>query len=139
QTLPVSCEGSDLWIPYNLGADVNESAHIVLGCRMRTPLIGEGEVCLARREQHRWQGVVSFDAARLVIDAILLVALPGELLFDGPGPRPNCRVFDGDLIGERVRAGPRPALDEVQVLARALIVNLRAEVCHIDDERITLP
>src|SRR5262249_48744632 len=36
-------------------------------------------------------------------------------------------------------AGPRPALDEVQVLARAAIIGLRAEVRHVDHQRISLP
>src|SRR6266853_546363 len=42
-------------------------------------------------------------------------------------------------VFERGWPGARPALDQMQVLARALIVRLRAEVRHVDNERITLP
>ena len=38
-----------------------------------------------------------------------------------------------------VGPGPRPALDEVQVLARARDIGLRAEVRHVDDQRVALP
>src|SRR5262249_24299523 len=65
--------------------------------------------------------------------------LPGELLADGPGPRPHGGVFDGDFVFERIRAGPRPTLDQVEVLARALKIGLRAGICHVDDERINFP
>ena len=37
------------------------------------------------------------------------------------------------------RPGARPALDQVQVLARALEIGLRTEVRHVDDERVALP
>src|SRR5262245_4991295 len=82
---------------------------------------------------------VSFDAARLVIDPILLLVLFAELLDDRPGPRPHRRVLDGRLVFKRVGPGPRPALDQMQVLARAAIVVLRTEIGHVDDERIALP
>src|SRR5262245_33413751 len=83
--------------------------------------------------------IVSFDAARLVIEPVVLVALPCEVLPDGPGPGPHGRIFDRHDVFKRVRAGPFPALDQVQVLARALIIGLRAEVGHVDDERVAFP
>ena len=46
--------------------------------------------------------IVSFDAARLGIDPVLLVALPRELLLHGPRPRPHRRILDGHHIFERV-------------------------------------
>src|SRR5260370_35200141 len=82
---------------------------------------------------------VAFEAARLGIQSVLLVALPGELLLDGPRPRPHGRIFDRDLVGEGLWPGACPALDQVQVLARALIVGLRTEVGHVNDEAIALP
>src|SRR5262249_28847253 len=82
---------------------------------------------------------VSFDAARLIVNPVRLVALPGELLLGGPGPGPHGRVFDSDLVCERGRPRARPALDQMQVLARTLKVRLRAEVRHVDDERVALP
>src|SRR5262249_19763666 len=52
---------------------------------------------------------------------------------------PHRRIFHGDDIFERGWPGARPALDKVQVFARPLKICLRAEVCHVDDERIALP
>jgi len=48
---------------------------------------------------------------RLVVYSIFLLALLSELLLDGPWPCPHGRVFDGDLVFEGVRAGPRSMLD----------------------------
>src|SRR5271170_81987 len=48
-------------------------------------------------------------------------------------------VLDRDLVFERGRPCPRPALGQVQVLARPPIIGLRAEVRHVDDEGISLP
>src|SRR5580700_5447733 len=103
----------------------------VLGCRIRASPLRKGEVFYAGSTQQSREAIVSFDAARLVVDPILLVALPGELLLDGPSLGPHRRIFDGHDVFERGRRGPRPALDEVQVLARALILGLRAEVRHV--------
>ena len=36
---------------------------MVFSCRIRTSSLGEGAFVLARRQHHRWEGVVSFDAA----------------------------------------------------------------------------
>ena len=99
----------------------------VLGRRIGTASLRKGAVFHARAHAAvPGRPIVSFDAARLVIDPVFLVALPGELLLDRPWPRPHRRVFDGDLVVERVRPGPRPALDQVQVLARALKIGLRS-------------
>src|SRR5262249_23608520 len=89
-------------------------------------------------EQPR-EAKVSFDTARLGIKPVLLVALPGEFLYHGPWSGPYCWIFDGDPVFERCRARSRPALDQVQVLARALKIRLRSEVRHIDHECIDLP
>src|SRR5256885_879555 len=43
--------------------------------------------------------IVAFDAARLGIDSVLLVALLREFLFESPRPRPHSRIFDCDLVG----------------------------------------
>src|SRR5215475_12897034 len=82
---------------------------------------------------------VSFNAARLIIDPVLLLVLLAELLDDGPGPRPHRRILDRRLVFKRVGPNPRPALDQVQVLARAAIVVLRAEISDVDDERVAFP
>src|SRR5689334_9049752 len=56
-----------------------------------------------------------------------------------PGASPHRRIFDGHHVFERGRVGPRPAFYQMQVLARTPIVGFRAEVRHVDDERISLP
>src|SRR5258708_37457662 len=83
--------------------------------------------------------IVSLDATRLGIKSVVLVALPGELFPDGPWPRPYGRIFDRDIIFERARRGTPPAFNQVQVLACALKIGLRAEVRHVDHKRIALP
>src|SRR5262245_32094037 len=83
--------------------------------------------------------IVAFEAARLGINPVLFIALLAELLADGPGPRPHGRVFDRDLVGERLWPGARPALDEVQVLSRSEGIGLWTEIGHVDHERVALP
>src|SRR5580704_8256988 len=85
------------------------------------------------------QAIVSFDAARLVIDPVLRLVLFDELLLGGPRPGPGVGIVGRDLIFKRGWSGPRPALDEVQVFARPLEIGLRTEVRHVDDKRIALP
>src|SRR6267154_1687714 len=112
---------------------------VVFCCWVRTSSLRKGEVFHARSQQQRRERIVSFDAARFVIRFVLLVALFGELLFDGPWPRPHGRIFDRDDVLERGWPGPRPALDQVQFLARALKIGLRTEIRDVDYERIALP
>src|SRR5262249_30206070 len=104
-----------------------------------TSSLRKGELFRARSPHQSRQTVVSFDAARLIIKSVLLVALPGELLADRPGLRPHRRIFDRGNVLKRGRPGARPALDQMQVLARALVVRLRAEVRYVDNERIPFP
>src|SRR6516164_2514854 len=89
--------------------------------------------------QYRRQCVISLDAARLVISSIFLVALLCELLLGRPRPRPYRWVFCRNDVFKRGWAGPRPALNQAQVLARSQKIGLRTEVGHIDDEGIALP
>src|SRR5262249_22204525 len=95
----------------------HKSCGAVFGCRIGASTFRKGEVLNARSAQQPREAIVSFEAARLVIDSVLLVALLGELLLYGPRPRPHRRIFDGRDVFERVWPGPRPALDQVQVLA----------------------
>src|SRR5260370_34146085 len=99
-------------------------ADAVLGCRIGTSAFRKGALFRAPSVQQSRQAIVSFDAARLVIDSVLLVALPGELLLGGPGPSPHNRIFARDLVREGLRPGARPALNEVQVLARSKHIGL---------------
>src|SRR5580658_7878812 len=86
---------------------VNRSAlqipYAVPGCRIRTSSLGEGALFHAPSTQQPRQAIVSFDAARLVINPVRLVALFGEFLLDRPRPRPHGRVFDRDDVVERRR------------------------------------
>src|SRR5882672_5664912 len=89
----------------------------VLGGRVRALPRRKGAVLHARSTQQPREAIVSFDAARLVINSVGLVALLGELLLYGPRLGPHRRIFDGNDVFERSWRRPRPALDEVQVLA----------------------
>src|SRR5262249_46138107 len=48
-------------------------------------------------------------------------------------------IFDRDLIFQSLWPGARPTLDQVQVLPRAEEIGFRAEVGHVDHERVALP
>src|SRR5258708_1255381 len=86
--------------------------------------------------QQSGQAKVSLDAARLGVNSVFLIDLPGELLLGSPRPCPHRWVFDSNLICERTRPRPRPTLDQVQAFTRPLEVGLRAEVRHVDDEGV---
>src|ERR1700720_4707801 len=111
----------------------------VFCCRVEASTLRKGELFHARSAHQPRETIVSLDAARLVIKSVLLVALPGELLLGGPWPRPHRRIFYRHGVFERVWSGPRPTLDEVQILTRALKISLRTEVRHVDHERIAVP
>src|SRR6185436_8685387 len=100
---------------------------IVLGRRIRTFPLREREFFDARGMHQPGKTVISFDAARFVINPVRLLVLPGELLLRSPGSRPHRRVVDGDGVFERVRTGACPAFDQMQSLARALVIGLRTE------------
>src|SRR5262249_14754868 len=68
-----------------------------------------------------------------------LLALLAELLADGPWPRPHRRVFDGHDIFQRGRASPRPAFNQMQVLARTPKISFGTKVRDVDDEGVALP
>src|SRR2546423_3753085 len=89
--------------------------------------------------QQPWETIIALDAARLGIQSVLLVALTAELLLDGPRPRPNGRIFNRDLVREGRWPSARPALNQVQVLARSKDIGFRTEVGHVDHERVALP
>src|SRR5262249_50883784 len=107
---------------------------------------GIGTATLRKREifdpasvEQTGKALIAFDAARLGVESVLSVTLSGEFLLDGPGPGPNGRIFDRDLVGEGHRPRARPALHEMQVLARALVVGFRTEVGYVDHQRVALP
>src|ERR1700736_4224324 len=126
-------------LPQRIVLKQKTTLYVVYGSRIGTSSLRKGELFHAPSMQQPWEAKVSFDAARLVIKSVLLIALLGELFLDGPWPRPHGRIFDLDLVFERGRAGRRPAFDQMQVLARSLKIGLRAEVRHVDDEGVALP
>src|SRR5262245_37947576 len=119
--------------------NAHEIGCVVLGGRVWAAPFRVGELLHPCSPNEPRMAVVSFDAARLVVEPVVLLDLLLELLLDRPGPRPHGSSFDQDHGFKRVRPGPFPALDKAQVVARALIIGLRAEVRHVDDERIALP
>src|ERR1700731_324959 len=92
--------------------------YAVPDCRIGTSSVRKCDVFHASSMQQPRQAKVSLDAARLGIKPVLRVALPGEFLNRGPGLGPHCRIFDGYPVFELGRARSRPALDQMQVLAR---------------------
>src|SRR5262249_46633117 len=67
------------------------------------------------------------------------LVLPVHFLLDGPRSRPGRRIFNRDHVLKRVGIQARPALDEMQVLARPLEICLRTEIRHIDNQGIAVP
>src|SRR6266852_6092893 len=112
---------------------------VVRGRGIGTASLRKGEVFDAPSMQQPWETIIAFEAARLGINSILLVALPAELLLDGPGPGPHGRIFDRDLVGEGHWSRARPSLNEMQVLARPKGIGFRTEVDHVDHQRVVLP
>src|SRR5258708_12355159 len=66
-----------------------QATYAVLGSRIGTSALGKGALFHAPSLQLSRQGIVSFGAARLVINSILFVPLSGELLAGGPKPGPH--------------------------------------------------
>src|SRR5260370_41357787 len=99
-------------------------ADVVLGSRIGAASLREGALFHAPAVQQPRQPEVSLDAARLVINPVVLVALSGELLLHGPWSGPHGRIFDQGLVGKGPWPGARPAFDQVQVLARPENVSL---------------
>src|SRR5262249_54296547 len=114
-------------------------ADSVLGSRIGAASLREGAFFHAPSLQQPRQAVISLDAARLVIDSVFLLALSAKLLLDGPRPGPHRRILDPDLVRQRPWPGARPALDQVQVLARPEGVGLGSEIGHVDHKRFALP
>src|ERR1700730_6200446 len=58
--------------------------YAVPGCRIWTSSLRKSDLFHASSTQPPRETIVSFDAARLVINSVLLVVLLDELLFGGP-------------------------------------------------------
>src|SRR5262249_40710411 len=113
--------------------------HGVPGQRIWASSVREGLFFHAPTMYYSRQAIVSLNAAWLVIKSVLGVALPGELLLGGPWPRPYGWIFSGHDVFERRWPRPGPALHQVQVLPRTLVIGLGTEVRHVDHQRIALP
>src|SRR2546428_1172757 len=127
------------WLIERILCKGHNTLHVVAGRRIRTSSFRKGALFYAPSTQQPREAIVSLDAARLVINSVVVVALLGELLLDRPRPRPHRRIFDRHRVLESGWARPRPALDQVQVLARALKIRFRTEIPDVDHERIALP
>src|SRR6478736_7222190 len=76
--------------------DAHEIRGDVFRCRVRTFSFRKVEFLRAQSVHQPRKTIVSFVAARLVIDSVLLLALLGEFLADGPWPGPHRWILDGD-------------------------------------------
>src|SRR5258708_30216293 len=122
-----------------IGFGAPEVRGAVFCCRVGASALRKGKLFQARSPQQPRKTIVSFDAARFGIKSVLLVTQLDEVLLGGPRACPHGRIFDGDGVLERVWPGPGPALDEVQVLPRALIIGLWTEVRYVNDEGVAIP
>src|SRR5581483_1650015 len=119
--------------------DADEIGSVIGGPWIRTLALSKGLFGHALSAHQTGGSVVSFDAARLVVNSVFRVALPGELLLHSPRASPDRGIFDGDHIFEGIGAGARPALDEVQIFARTLEICFGTEIRDVDDQGISLP
>src|SRR5438477_13183542 len=85
---------------------------VVRGRGIGTASLRKGGVFHAPSMQQPRETIVAFDAARLGIESVLLVALLREFLFESPWPRPHGRILDCDLVGEGPWTGAGPALNQ---------------------------
>src|SRR3984893_1232003 len=106
--------------------------------RIGTSSLRKGKLFRAASPQYPREAIVSFGAAWLVINSVLLLVLLAELLLGGPGPGPHGRIFGGNFVIKCCRGGPPPAFHQMQALARSLKIGFRTEVGHVDDEGIAL-
>src|SRR5215468_10568682 len=82
-------------LPQRIVLKQKTALYVVDSSWIGTSSLRKSELFHAPSMQQSGQAKVSFDAARLVIKSVLLVALLGELFFDGPGLSPHGRIFDG--------------------------------------------
>src|SRR5215831_16490685 len=99
-------------LPQRIVLKQKTAFYVVYGSRIGPASLRKGQFFYAPSVQQSRKAEVSFDAARLVIKPVLLVALLGELFLHGPRPRPYGRIFDRDLVCKRGRASPCEALDQ---------------------------
>src|SRR5580700_4146302 len=126
-------------LPQRLVVEYEPILHGVPGRGIRTSPFGKGALFIASAMNDPGKTVISLDAARLGIEPVGGLALPGELFPNGPWPRPHRGIFNRHLVFEGVRPSTCPALAEMQIFARALEIGLGTEVRHVDHERIALP
>src|SRR5438128_1341274 len=119
--------------------NAGSTARAARGGWIRTPALGKGPLLCARPRELSCQAVVPLVTPWLHVETIGFDGLPGQFLFHRPRLRPRRRIVDRDDILQRVGVDTRPAFDQVQVLARSLEVGLRAEIRHVDNERLALP
>ena len=93
----------------------------------------------AGADEQRRQPVVPLVAPRLVVDPVLPVALPRQLLADRPRRHPRRRILDRHLVFERVLVEARVAFDQAPVRARFAEGELGREVGGLDDQGVALP
>src|SRR5260370_38698444 len=66
------------WILTALTCGFYKSPDVVLGCRIRTSSLRKGKLFHAPPVQQPWQPIVYFDAARIIVNPVLLACLLSE-------------------------------------------------------------
>src|SRR5262249_10498066 len=108
-------------------------------CGIGATSLGERPLGFAGTSQYPAHAVISLLSARVVINPIRLAVLQNQLLLDRPRPI-TCRwVFDRRLVPNRRHITTCPALHEMQVITRAIEFQERAEIRHVDHQRLALP
>src|SRR5207244_715918 len=112
------------------------------GARLAGPLLlraalldGVLGFLLPRAAQHSAERVVAL-MARVLVET-LGRGIPR--IFARPRPIPRLRIVDREAVPHRARVDAGEALDDVQLIARALELRLVGEVRRVDDERVALP
>src|SRR5712691_9116099 len=127
------------WIDFLIVTPASTARGDAPRCRIRPAALGELFFRHASAPQESHEAVIALMASGLLVDAIRLRALPGQILPDRPRPRPRRRILDRDDVVDHVLVDTGPPFDEAQVLARPLPIRFRTEVGHFDDERIAFP
>ena len=81
-------------LPKGIVFDTHEIRGIVFCCRMRAATLLVCDFFGARPPHQARMAIISFDTTRLGVEPVRFLALPGELLLDGPRTSPHGRIFD---------------------------------------------
>src|SRR5215467_25280 len=84
------------WVLQSLGRC--KIRRVVHARGIRAAPLGKRKVFDPPSMEQTGKALIAFDAARLGVESILCVTLPGEFLLDGPGLGPHGWIFDCDFV-----------------------------------------